>query len=237
MVKIMNNLKYLFLLTVLMGSHQISSAQTFYNGQSINMSQSSSGNNQNQTVIINTDQNGNVQTLVIGGNNQTLKPMPCVKVKPTRRMDCRGKNLSGVQWDGLDVANGQFDRANLSQASLVNTDLTNGQFSQANLNGANLGNTNLVNANFYQATLIKANLQQANIINGDFSQADIRQANFAQTDLTNVSFDGANLSGTNLQGAGIINTSFYGTILNGTIWVDGSQCHVNNRCPKDDFFW
>ncbi len=206
------------------------------NIDSINMSQSGVG--RNQTVIINTDAYGNTQMMTIGGNNvQILKPMPCVKVKPTRRMNCQGKDLSGVQWNGLDVANGQFDQANLSNASLVGTNLTNGRFGQTNLTKANMEHAILVNTDFHQAQMPKANLKRAIITNGDFFGTNLTHVNLMQTELTNASFDNSDLSYATLQGARTVNVSFDGARMIYTIWMDGNQCNAQNPCPKDDFFW
>ena len=80
-----------------------------------------------------------------------------------------GANLSGKNFDNLNLQNAVFDKADLSNTSFKNTNIDGARFVFANLNNSNL-----------------------------LDRTDLSNINLAGTDLSNVSLKGKDLSGANL---------------------------------------
>ena len=109
-----------------------------------------------------------------------------------------GADLSGRNFDNLNLQNAVFDKANLS-------------------------NTSFNNANIEGARFVFANLDNSNLLD----RTDLSNINLAGTDLSNVSLKGKDLSGTmlagidlshkDLTGANLIDTILTGADLTGTI--------------------
>jgi hypothetical protein len=76
--------------------------------------------------------------------------------------DCRGEDLSGMQFEGTNLVDGNFTdaklvRANLRDSIMVKTNLTGANLTNANLHGALLNQVNLTGANFKGAKLNAVN--------------------------------------------------------------------------------
>ncbi|GEM_PF-4024456 len=163
-----------------------------------------------QTLIIRRDRYGNEQRLSIGGGAIVGgAPRPCSKVRPVTRMDCRGHDLSGVDWEGARLAGGLFQGANLTAARLRNADLTN-----ASLDGARLG---------------RADLRGAQLVNCDLPGADLAEARLAGADLTNCDLMEASLRGADLSGARLVNLDLDDADLSDATWSDGRRCAPGSR--------
>jgi len=158
-----------------------------------------------QVLIIDNDEFGNQRILSIGHPGGTITgPRPCKRDDPVIGMDCTGKDLRDVQWDGAKLSGSQFDGADLRGASLAGAQLENASFNDARLDQADLSGARLINCDFNSAGLSGARLNHAQIINADFMDAD--------------------LSGTDLSGARLINTDFMAARLQGATWMDGRRC-------------
>lgn len=174
----------------------------------------SEGVNNNQVVIIKRDHLGNQSVLRIGGQSGSVVVgyQPCDISVPTEQMDCAGRDLQKVQWQGASLSGGRFDGANLAGAVLRDAGLANASFERALLSGADLRNAMLANADFSDADMKNARLDDANIINGDFRRADLSAASLRRARLINADFDRAQVDGADLRGATIINADFDETL-------------------------
>jgi len=158
-----------------------------------------------QVLIIDNDRFGNQRILSIGHPGGTITgPRPCKREEPVAAMDCTGKDLRDVQWDGAKVSGSQFDGADLRGASLRGAQLENASFNDARLDGADLSGARLINCDFNNAGLSGARLHDAQIINADFMEAD--------------------LSGSDLSEASVINAELMDARLEGATWLDGRRC-------------
>jgi len=165
--------------------------------------------NSEQVLIIDNDQFGNQRILSIGHPGGTITgPRPCKRDDPVAGMDCTGKDLRDVQWDGAKVSGSQFDGADLRGASLSGAQLENASFNDARLDNADLSGARLINCDFNNAGLSEARLSHAQIINADFMEADL-----SHSDLTN---------------ARLINTDFMAARLEGAAWTDGRRCRAGS---------
>ncbi len=168
-----------------------------------------------QIIILENDEFGNQRKITIGsGGGGTQGPQPCDKKKPVAAMKCSDQVLTGVDWQGLDLSNGWFDRADLSDGKLARS--------------------KLANASFIDAQLRDTDLSRAALVNCDFDNADLAGAKLAGANIVNASFEGADLRGANLSGATLVNAEFEGADLSGATWVDGAICRdgSDGRCVK-----
>lgn len=122
------------------------------------------------------------------------------------RADCSGAQLQGAKLVGTN-----FRGANLANAQLQEATAWYANFDRAYLGKANLANADLARASFRQTTLMSANLQhailkatnmtQANLLGAVLLGANLTNANLQGAILTGARFDGVDLTGANLKGA------------------------------------
>lgn len=114
--------------------------------------------------------------------------------------------LIGANWDGADLHDVNFSKANLRQIHLES----------ANLSGANLRGSNLRSAIADNAIFAGANLSGANLMYARLVGANLTKARLTGTDLTAADLTGALLSGANLLGAKL---DEFTTLPDGTRWT------------------
>ena len=124
----------------------------------------------------------------------------------------------------VDSNGKEGERADLSDATLINLDLSGvdlrgAQLRDINLSGADLRNTNLsdadlTDANLRGAWLMGATLEHANLSETNLSNADLTDANLSSARLMGASLKCADLYGANLSGTNLIDADLSGTILN-----------------------
>lgn len=102
--------------------------------------------------------------------------------------------------------NGQ--RADLSQAGLVDADLPGANLEEANLQNAELASANLSGANLSRANLSGANLERAVLRGTNLSGALFGKANLQRADLSGANLEEASLGGANLQHACLAHAQF-----------------------------
>jgi uncharacterized protein YjbI with pentapeptide repeats len=119
-------------------------------------------------------------------------------------------DFSGKNFDGLDLRNAIFDRADLSNASLKDAKLTGVRFAFANLDGTSISGHDLTNSN----------LAGVNLSENDLTGTILKGANLSHTDLS-----GHNLSGNDLTGTVLIGADLSNTILDG---IDLSEKDLTN---------
>ncbi|MBV8616233.1 MAG: pentapeptide repeat-containing protein [Acetobacteraceae bacterium] len=140
-----------------------------------------------------------------------------------------GANLSGARLNLAWIMGANFDRANLSGATLETLVASSGlqttpaeaaSFVDANLSGARImarfSLDDMRGANFSHAKM-SADMrnQSMGLIHTDFSGAKLSGANFAGAALGHVSFRFADLTGANLSGADLRHADFVGADLTG----------------------
>ncbi|MSP54359.1 MAG: pentapeptide repeat-containing protein [Myxococcales bacterium] len=98
-----------------------------------------------------------------------------------RDADLRGSDVSGLVFDGLNLAQAKFAEANLMRCSFKDADLTGASFFGANLrdaclDGANLEEADLDYANLDGVTLLGARIRKALFPTRKVSLVDVRAA-------------------------------------------------------------
>ena len=119
-----------------------------------------------------------------------------------RRCAQDGLDLAGVDLTGATLRDGSFNRADLSDAILVEADARS--------------------AKFISTDLQNAVLDRANLVHADFTNADLSGASLRQVDLTWAKLFRADLTDANLTGARLDETDLLNAVLDGAVWVDGT---------------
>ena len=125
-----------------------------------------------------------------------------------------GSDLSGRNFDNLNLQNAVFDRADLSNTSFKNANIDGARFVFANLNSStllermDLSNINLAGANLSNTSLKGKNLSGTILTGADLSNSILTGSDLSDMDLTGTILTGADLSnailvGTNLQYASL----------------------------------
>lgn len=96
-----------------------------------------------------------------------------------RDADLRGSDVSGLVFDGLNLAQAKFAEANLMRCSFKDADLTGASFFGANLrdvclDGANLEEADLDYANLDGVTLLGAKIRKALFPTRKVTLVDVR---------------------------------------------------------------
>ena len=136
-------------------------------------------------------------------------------------------NLSGADLRGAKLAGADFNRADLSDAILVEADL-----SGADLRGANLRGAVFIRANLTDADLCEADLSEADLVGAVFHDAYMERVNLEGAELLVANFSEAHLAGAmvtsangayaNFAGADLSNANFNDTELQGALF-DGAD--------------
>ena len=122
-----------------------------------------------------------------------------------------GADLSGKNFDNLNLQNAVFDKANLSNTSFKNANIDGARFVFADLSNSNL-------------------LDRTDLSNINLARTDLSNINLKGKDLTGTILTGADLSYTNLSGVDLSGRDLTGTILTG---VDLSGKDLTNITLKD----
>ena len=122
-----------------------------------------------------------------------------------------GADLSGKNFDNLNLQNAVFDKANLSNTSFKNANIDGARFVFADLSNSNL-------------------LDRTDLSNTNLAGTDLSNINLKGKDLTGTILTGADLSHTNLSGVDLSGRDLTGTILTG---VDLSGKDLSNITLKD----
>ena len=131
-----------------------------------------------------------------------------------------GADLSGKNFDNLNLQSAIFDRANLSNTNFKNADVNGARFAFANLTGADLSGkdltgTMLIGADLSGTTLTGTILKGANLSHANLTGVDLSGKDLTETILTGVDLSGKNLTGTILREVDLSGKDLTGTILTG----------------------
>jgi len=139
-----------------------------------------------------------------------------------------GADLSGRNFDNLNLQNAVFDKADLSNTSFKNANIDGARFMFANLNNSNLlDRTNLSDVNLVGIDLSNISLKGKDLTGANLSFADLSEHNLTGTNLTgvnlshtklsNVSLKGKDLTGANLSYVDLSEHDLTGTNLSNSI--------------------
>ena len=159
-----------------------------------------------------------------------------------------GSDLSGRNFDNLNLENAVFDSADLSNTSFKNTNIDGARFAFANLDNSNLlnridlSNINLVDADLSNTSLKGKDLSGTNLSFVDLSGHDLTDTNLTAVNLShakisNTSLKGKDLSDTILTGADLTDTILTGADLSGAnlSYVDLSEHDLTDTNLSDTF--
>ena len=127
-----------------------------------------------------------------------------------------GADLSGKNFDNLNLQNAVFDKADLSNTSFKNANIDGARFVFANLDNSDL---------FDKADLSNVNLTGVDLQDIGLKGKDLSGANLSYVDLSEHDLSGANLVGATLAHAVLPNTGLKGKDLSGAnlSYVDLSE--------------
>jgi len=141
-----------------------------------------------------------------------------------------GSDLSGRNFDNLNLQNAVFDKANLSNTSFKNT----------NIDGARFVFTNLSNSDLLdRINLSNINLAHTDLSNASLNGKDLSDANLSYVDLSKHDLTGTNLTGVNLSHAKVSNASLKGKDLSGAnlSYVDLSKHDLTGTNLSNSILW
>lgn len=136
-------------------------------------------------------------------------------------------NLSGKNFENLDLRNAIFYKSDLTGANFANTNLKNADFRLANLSDANFKGANLENTLFHYAKFDSVDISEGSLSKIDLRYTDISSAILTNTDLSDKNLTGTNLSGQDISGHDLANTIFKITNLSNTKLADGELSGKN----------
>jgi len=141
-----------------------------------------------------------------------------------------GSDLSGRNFDNLNLQNAVFDRADLSNTSFKNANIDGARFVFADLNNSNL--------------LERTDLSNINLVGTDISNVilkgkDLSGVNLSYVDLSEHDLTGTNLIGANLSHAKISKESLKVKDLTGTnlSYVDLSEHDLTGTNLSNSILW
>ncbi len=122
-------------------------------------------------------------------------------------------DLSGMNFEGINLRGANFSNSNLSEANFSGIDLRGANFNDANLNNAVFNGANLAWSHFERANLFGAKLNVLSVDGAKFCKADLRNINLTGSNLQGAIFTKANMENTIFKGANLNDTSFAGANL------------------------
>lgn len=153
---------------------------------------------------------------------------------PGRAVNWQECRKTSVMMNGMDLAEGNFEKANLTSSDIRNARLIGSNFSKANLVRASLAGVNASNANFsgviasrtdfsegifkdtnfFKAEITRADFSDSSLVNADLSKGQFSRVKFSGATLENVNFDFSSLARSDLRDVKLEgNISMSGTFL------------------------
>jgi len=139
-----------------------------------------------------------------------------------------GADLSGKNFDNLNLQNAVFDKADLSNTSFKNANIDGARFAFANLDNSNLlDKTDLSNINLAGIDLSNMNFKGRNLSDTILIGADLTDTMLTGVDLSGANLSHVDLSEHDLTGTNLSNTILFRTDLSGidlrTITLDNAD--------------
>ena len=139
------------------------------------------------------------------------------------KIELRFQDLSGLNFEYINLSNSDFRWSNFDTAKISNVDFTRANLSYTDLSGRDMTGTILTGAiisytNFTGVDLSGKDLTGTILTGVDLSNVDLSGtiltgADLSHTNLTGVDLSGKDLTGTILTGADLLNVDLTGTIL------------------------
>ena len=170
--------------------------------------------------------------------NKWRKENPSIR-PDLSKAELDGTNLNRANLSDAIIIDAKLNRAVLQWANLNKADLSNSWLIGANLSEANLMDSNLIAATLYDADLAGADFCKARLRSTNIRAANLFSAKLQQVDLTRGDLHYCNLSMCNLSGAKLTGTKLYGTARDDWIIKDVECKYVywdwfgEQRSPKD----
>ena len=141
------------------------------------------------------------------------------------KIELRFQDLSGLNFEYINLSNSDFRWSNFDTANISNVDFTRANLSYTDLSGRNMTGTILTGAiisytNFTGVDLSDKDLtgtilKGVDLSNVDLSGTILTGADLSHTNLTGVDLSGKDLTGTRLAGVDLSGKDLTGTILTG----------------------
>ena len=160
---------------------------------------------------------------VIHNNLNSVKNEPGIGV-----VYAVGSDLSGRNFDNLNLENAVFDITDLSNTSFKNTNIDGARFAFANLDNSDLLNRiDLSNINLADADLSNTSLKGKDLSGTNLSFVDLSGHDLTDTNLTAVNLSHAKISNTSLKGKDLTDTILTGADLTDTILTGADLSGAN----------
>ena len=153
------------------------------------------------------------------------------------KIELRFQDLSGLNFEYINLSNSDFRWSNFDTAKISNVDFTRANLSYTDLSGRDMTGTILTGAiisytNFTGVDLSGKDLTGTILTGVDLSNVDLSGtiltgADLSHTNLTGVDLSGKDLTQTILTGADLSHTNLTGVDLSGTILTGADLSHTN----------
>ena len=151
---------------------------------------------------------------------------------PGRGIDWTECRKTSVMMNGMDLADSNFEKANLSSSDIRGARLIGSNFSKANLVRASLAGVNASNANFsgvvasrtdFSGGIFKnSNFFKAEITRADFSGAVLTNSNLSKGQFSRVNFTDASFDNVNLDFTSLARSDLRGVMFKGPVSMEGT---------------
>ena len=143
------------------------------------------------------------------------------------KVDLQGRNLSGATLAGATLTDVNLAGAKLVGARLIEATLTRTDLQEADLSGADLTAAHISGAQLKGAKLNGANLSEAVIRNTDLRGVEFDQALFTRMILFGVNLSGVDLSNLNWEGVEVSSSNLSEAVLTGLNFRNGFSDKVD----------
>jgi len=175
-----------------------------------------------------------ISPIYFGKTYSVIHSLPTEKNKSeTGVVYAVGADLSGKNFDNLNLQNAVFDTADLSNTSFKNTNIDGARFVFANLSNSNLldridlSNINLAGTDLSNISLKGKDLSGANLSFVDLSGHDLTGTNLIGVNLSHAKVSKESLKGKDLSGANLSFVDLSGHDLTGTILTKANLSNSN----------
>ena len=151
---------------------------------------------------------------------------------PGRGIDWHECRKPSVMMNGMDLAESNFEKANLSSSDIRGARLIGSNFSKSNLVRASLAGVNASNANFSGVVASRTDFSEgifkdttffkAEITRADFSNAVLENSNLSKGQFSRVIFSGASLNKVNFDFTSLARSDLRGVKFDGTVSMKGT---------------
>ncbi len=151
---------------------------------------------------------------------------------PGRGIDWQECRKTSVMMNGMDLAESNFEKSNLSSSDLRGARLIGSNFSKSNLVRASLADVNASNANFsgvvaartdFSGGIFKnSNFFKAEITRADFSGATLENSDLSKGQFSRVNFKDASLNKINLDFTSLARSDLRGVNFDGPVSMHGT---------------